>query len=86
MPVLGRLDKPSYAVIRSLRGGAIGEARLMRNEILGEYFVQKTYNTFGIEDSVGSPALAAGLDIEFAERLMKRPWDPRRDDTRPARG
>jgi serine/threonine protein kinase len=78
MPHLGRLRKPSYAVIRSLGGGAVGEARLMRNEVLGELFVQKTYDTFGLEDSVArrEPALLRELDHPHVADVLEAFFGP----------
>jgi serine/threonine protein kinase len=78
MPVLGRLHKPSHAVIRSLSGGAVGEAWLMRNEILGEYFVRKTYDTFGIEDSVArrEPRLLRELDHPHVADVLEAVFGP----------
>jgi len=43
MPIRGdRLQKPSYAILRSLRGGNVGEAWLAQHEVFGQRVVQKT--------------------------------------------
>lgn len=45
MPLRGeRLDKPSYAILRSLKGGNAGEARLVDQKVFGQKCVQKTYS------------------------------------------
>jgi eukaryotic-like serine/threonine-protein kinase len=53
MPIRGdRIDRPSYKILRSIKGGAVGELRLSEHQILGEFRIQKTYDTLGKEDSV----------------------------------
>ena len=46
-----RLNKPSYSVLRSLKGGAGGEVYEADHLVFGRRCVQKTYSTFGLEDA-----------------------------------
>lgn len=68
-----RLDKPSYAILRSLRGGSVGEAWLTHHEVFGQRIVQKTYSILGLEDSVGTrePRLLREIDHHTWPRSMK---------------
>lgn len=79
MPLRGeRLEKPSYAIIRSLHGGSVGEAWLATHEVLGHQVVQKTYSVLGLEDSVGAqePRLLHAIDHPRVARISEAQWDP----------
>lgn len=79
MPLRGeRLQKPSYAILRSLRGGNVGEAHLARHEVFGQPVVQKTYSVLGLEDSVGSrePRLLRTIEHDHVAAVYEAQWDP----------
>ena len=79
MPLRGeRLEKPSYAILRSLRGGNVGEAWLARHEVLGHQVVQKSYSVLGLEDSVAAqePRLLHAIDHPRVARISEAQWDP----------
>jgi eukaryotic-like serine/threonine-protein kinase len=79
MPIHGdRLDKPSYAILRSLRGGNVGEAWLARHEVFGQRVVQKTYDTLGLEDSVAAaePRLLRNITHDHVAQVLEAQFDP----------
>jgi serine/threonine protein kinase len=79
MPLRGeRLQKPSYAILRSLRGGNVGEAYLARHEVFGQRVVQKTYSVLGLEDSVGArePRLLRTIEHAHVAAVYEAQWDP----------
>lgn len=79
MPLHGELlAKPSYAILRSLRGGNVGEARLAQHDVFGERVVQKTYSVLGLEDSVAcqEPRLLRNIDHAHVARVHEAQWDP----------
>jgi serine/threonine protein kinase len=79
MPLHGeRLNKPSYAILRSLRGGNVGEAWLAVHEVFGQPVVQKTYSILGLEDSVAArePRLLRSIDHEHVATVYEAQWDP----------
>jgi serine/threonine protein kinase len=79
MPLRGeRLHKPSYAILRSLRGGNVGEAWLAQHEVFGQHVVQKTYSVLGLEDSVGArePRLLRTIEHEHVAEVYEAQWDP----------
>ncbi len=79
MPIRGdRLEKPSYAILRSLRGGNVGEAWLAQHEVFGQRVVQKTYSVLGLEDSVATrePRLLRNIDHPHVARVYEAQWDP----------
>jgi eukaryotic-like serine/threonine-protein kinase len=77
-PLPGPLNKPSYSVIRSLGGGAVGQAWLMRNEVLGERFVSKRYDTLGIPDAVArrEPQLLRELNHPHVAEVLDATFGP----------
>jgi eukaryotic-like serine/threonine-protein kinase len=79
VPLRGeRLLKPSYEILRSLRGGNVGEACLARHEVFGERVVQKTYSVLGLEDTVAArePRLLRAIDHPHVARVLEAQWDP----------
>lgn len=79
MPLRGeRLAKPSYAILRSLRGGNVGEARLAQHEVFGQRVVQKTFSVLGLEDSVAcqEPRLLRNIAHDHVARVYEAQWDP----------
>lgn len=79
MPIRGdRLEKPSYAILRSLRGGNTGEAWLTQHEVFGHRVVQETYSVLGLEDSVATrePRLLRNIDHSHVARVYEAQWDP----------
>ncbi len=73
-----RLEKPSYAILRSLRGGNVGEAWLAQHEVFGQRVVQKTYSVLGLEDSIATrePRLLRNIDHPHVARVYEAQWDP----------
>jgi len=43
-----RIDKPSYAILRSIKGGGAGEVHEAKHLVFGKKCVQKTYSTIGL--------------------------------------
>lgn len=79
MPIRGdRLEKPSYAILRSLRGGNVGETWLVQHEVFGQHVVQKTYSVVGLEDAVAcrEPRLLRSIDHDHVARVFEAQWDP----------
>ncbi|HET7571786.1 MAG TPA: serine/threonine-protein kinase [Gaiellaceae bacterium] len=76
-----RLQKPSYAILRSLRGGNVGEAWLAQHEVFGQRVVQKTYSVLGLEDSIATrePRLLRNIDHRHVARVYEAQWDPDHD-------
>jgi eukaryotic-like serine/threonine-protein kinase len=82
MPIHGdRLEKPSYAILRSLRGGHTGEAWLAQHQVFGHRVVQKTYSVLGLEDSVATqePRLLRNINHPHVARVYEAQWDPEYD-------
>jgi serine/threonine protein kinase len=82
MPLRGeRLQKPSYAILRSLHGGNVGDAWLTRHEVFGQPVVQKTYSVLGLEDSVGArePRLLRTIEHAHVATVYEAQWDPEFD-------
>lgn len=78
MPLQGeRLDKPTYAILRSVRGGTVGEAWLADHEAYG-LVVQKRYSTVGREDAAAffEPRILIRMKHENVVRVLEAQWDP----------
>jgi hypothetical protein len=46
-----KLDKPSYEILRSLKGGKSGSVHMVDHKVFDRPCVQKTYSTLGLEDA-----------------------------------
>jgi serine/threonine protein kinase len=73
-----RLDKPSYAILRSLKGGASGEVHMADHLVFGRKCVQKTYSTLGLEDSAAhrEPRLLHSIKHEHVAEVLEAQYDP----------
>jgi eukaryotic-like serine/threonine-protein kinase len=73
-----RLQKPSYAILRSLRGGNVGEAWLAQHDVFGQRVVQKTYSVVGLEDAIAcrEPRLLRNINHDHVARVYEAQWDP----------
>jgi eukaryotic-like serine/threonine-protein kinase len=79
MPLHGeRLSKPTYAILRSLRGGNVGEAWVGFHEIFERQVVQKRYSTIGLEDAVahGEPRLMRDITHAHVAEVLEAQFDP----------
>ncbi|HXN91726.1 MAG TPA: serine/threonine-protein kinase [Candidatus Sulfotelmatobacter sp.] len=53
MPIHGdRLDKPTYRILRTINHTGVAEVHLSEHLVFGERTVQKTFDVFGLEDSI----------------------------------
>jgi serine/threonine protein kinase len=78
MPLHGeRLDKPTYAILRSTRSGAVGEAWYAEHEAYGPV-VQKRYSVIGMEDAAAfrEPRILSQMRHENVVRVFEAQWDP----------
>lgn len=78
MPILGdRLNKPTYAILRSLGGGNVGEAWVGYHEIFGRQVVQKRYSTIGLQDTVayGEPRLLRDITHAHVAEVLEAQFD-----------
>jgi serine/threonine protein kinase len=73
-----RLDKPSYAILRSLKGGNVGEAWLVDQKIFGQKCVQKRYSTLGLEDTAAylEPRILFEVKHDNIVRVIEADYDP----------
>lgn len=81
MPLLGeKLDKPTYAILRSMRGGAVGDAWLANHEAYG-LVVQKRYSVIGVEDGAAfhEPQVLIRMKHDNVVRVLEAQWDPELD-------
>lgn len=81
MPLLGeKLDKPTYAILRSMRGGAVGDAWLAEHEAYG-LVVQKRYSVLGLEDGAAfhEPQVLIRMKHPNVVRVLEAQWDPQMD-------
>jgi eukaryotic-like serine/threonine-protein kinase len=79
MPLKGeRIDKPSYAILRSIQGGAAGEVYEAKHLVFGKKCVQKTYSTVGLEDAAahGEPRLLYEIKHPRVAEVLEAQYDP----------
>lgn len=79
MPLRGeRLNKPTYAILRSLGGGNVGEAWVGFHEIFERDVVQKRYSTIGLEDAVANaePRLMREIEHAHVAEVLEAQFDP----------
>jgi serine/threonine protein kinase len=79
MPLHGeRLSKPTYAILRSLNGGNVGEAWVGFHEIFERQVVQKRYSTIGLEDAVANaePRLMGDIRHAHVAEVLEAQFDP----------
>ncbi len=82
MPLHGeRLSKPTYAILRSLGGGTVGEAWVGFHEIFDRQVVQKRYSTIGLEDAVAhsEPRLMREITHAHVAEVLEAQFDPEMD-------
>jgi serine/threonine protein kinase len=83
VPLQGeRLNKPTYAILRSLGGGNIGQAWVGHHEIFEREVVQKRYSTIGLEDAVahGEPRLMREITHAHVAEVLEAQFDPEMND------
>lgn len=73
-----RKDKPSYAILRSLKGGKTGEVYEVDHKVFGRRCVQKTYSTLGVEDAVAhqEPRLLHTIEHPHVVEVLEAQYDP----------
>ena len=73
-----RMDRPTYRILHSLRGGTTGEVYLCFHEVFKAKVVQKTYSTLGREDSIAKrePMLLYRMDHDHIVRIYDAQPDP----------
>jgi serine/threonine protein kinase len=79
VPIHGdRLNKPTYAILRSLGGGNVGEAWVGYHEVFGRQVVQKRYSTIGLEDTIafGEPRLLSEVTHRHVAEVLEAQHDP----------
>jgi len=77
-----RLDKPSYAILRSLKGGRTGDVYEVDHKVFGRKCVQKTYSTLGLEDALAhqEPRLLHSIEHPHVVEVLEAQYDPDIDD------
>ncbi len=72
-----RLDKPSYSILRSLKGGASGEVFEADHLVFGRRCVQKTYSTLGLEDAAAhqEPRLLHRIKHDHVAEVLEAQYD-----------
>lgn len=78
-----RLDKPTYAVLKSsVGGGANGEVVVASHGIFGTRVVQKTVSLLGVSDSVArsEPARLESFDHPNIIDISEAQWTPEMDE------
>lgn len=73
-----RMDKPSYAILRSLKGGKTGDVYEVDHKVFGRKYVQKTYSTLGVEDAVAhqEPRLLHTIEHPHVVEVLEAQYDP----------
>jgi eukaryotic-like serine/threonine-protein kinase len=73
-----RKDKPSYAILRSLKGGKTGDVYEVDHKVFGRKCVQKTYSTLGLEDAIAhqEPRLLHTLEHPHIAEVLEAQYDP----------
>jgi serine/threonine protein kinase len=72
-----RLDKPSYAILRSIKGGASGKVYEADHVVFGRKCVQKTYSTLGLEDAAAheEPRLLHRIRHPHVAEVLEAQYD-----------
>jgi len=72
-----RLDKPSYSILRSLKGGSSGEVHEADHLVFGRRCVQKTYSTLGLEDAAAhqEPRLLHRIKHDHVAEVLEAQYD-----------
>lgn len=73
-----RKDKPSYAILRSLKGGKSGDVYEVDHKVFGRKCVQKTYSTLGLEDAVAhlEARLLHRIEHPHVVEVLEAQYDP----------
>ncbi len=73
-----RKDKPSYAILRSLKGGKSGDVYEADHVVFGRKCVQKTYSTLGLEDALAhqEPRLLHSIKHPHVVEVLEAQYDP----------
>lgn len=76
-----RLDKPSYSILRSLRGGSSGDVYEADHLVFGRKCVQKTYSTLGLEDAAAhrEPRLLHRIKHDHVAEVLEAQYDSELD-------
>ena len=77
-----RINKPSYAILRSIKGGAAGEVHEAEHLVFDQKCVQKTYSTLGLEDAAAhqEPRLLHEIKHEHVAEVLEAQYDPDREN------
>jgi serine/threonine protein kinase len=77
-----RIEKPSYAILRSIKGGTAGEVHEAEHLVFDQKCVQKTYSTLGLEDAAAhqEPRLLHEIKHEHVAEVLEAQYDPDRAD------
>ncbi len=77
-----RKDKPSYAILRSLKGGSSSEVYMVDHRVFGRECVQKTYSTLGLEDALAhmEPRLLHSIEHPHVVEVLEAQYDPETRD------
>jgi serine/threonine protein kinase len=77
-----RIDKPSYAILRSIKGGGAGEVHEAKHLVFGKKCVQKTYSTIGLEDAAAhdEPRLLYEIKNPHVAEVLEAQYDPEVND------
>src|SRR3954447_9254142 len=77
-----RLDKPSYQILRSLKGGKSGPVHMVDHKVFGRTCVQKTYSTLGLEDAAAhqEPRVLHEITHPNVVEVLEAQYDPEMPD------
>ena len=72
-----RLDKPSYSILRSIKGGSSGYVYEADHLVFGRKCVQKTYSTLGLEDAAAhqEPRLLHRIKHDHVAEVLEAQYD-----------
>jgi eukaryotic-like serine/threonine-protein kinase len=73
-----KLSKPTYAILRSLKGGRTGDVYEADHKVFGRKCVQKTYSTLGMEDALAhqEPRLLHTIEHANVVEVLEAQYDP----------
>jgi serine/threonine protein kinase len=77
-----KLEKPTYEILRSLKGGKSGPVHMADHKVFGRPCVQKTYSTFGLEDAAAyrEPRALHKIKHPHVVEILEAQYDPDVED------
>lgn len=77
-----KIEKPTYEILRSLKGGKTGPVHKVDHKVFGRPCVQKTYSTLGLEDAAAyrEPRVLHEIKHPHVVEILEAQYDPDIED------